>query len=83
MIEQHEEHPLLNEQSKHYSMFDGVEAIARMEQMFSIEDLMAWSKLNAMKYRLRIGNKDEVNKEAKKIATYEAYYRYLENKKDK
>jgi len=73
-------HPLLNPESKHYSMIDGVEAIERMEQMYSIEDLMAWAKLTAMKYRLRIVNKDDVVKEAKKIATFEAYYEYLEGR---
>jgi len=75
-----ENHPLLNPESKHYSMVDGVEAITRMEQMYSIEELMVWAKLTAMKYRLRIGNKDDVAKEAVKIAGYEAYYRYLEAK---
>jgi len=71
------EHPLLNPASPHYSMVDGVEAIERMEQMYSTEDLMAWAKISAMKYRLRIGGKDDVEKEAKKIATYEEYYKYL------
>jgi hypothetical protein len=73
-------HPLLNPDSKHYQMVDGVEAVLRMEQMYSVEDLMAWCKISAMKYRLRIGNKDDVVKEATKIQGYEAYYRYLENK---
>jgi len=73
------QHPLLNPESKHYSMVDDVEAIERMEQMYSVEDRMAWAKLTAMKYRLRIGNKDDVAKEAEKIATYEAYYRYLKD----
>ena len=73
-------HPLLNPDSKHYSMVDDVEAIERLEQMYSISDLMAWAKLSAMKYRLRIGSKDDVTKEAKKIETYEAYYSYLKTK---
>ncbi len=72
-------HPLLNPNSKHYSMVDGIEAIARMEQMYTTEELMIWAKMTAMKYRLRIANKDDVVKEAKKIKTYEAYYHYLEN----
>jgi hypothetical protein len=41
---------------------------------------MHWAKITVMKYRLRIGNKDDVSKEAKKIETYEAYYRYLKAK---
>jgi hypothetical protein len=70
-------HPLINPDSPHYSMVDGVEAIERIEQMYSKEDIMAWCKISAMKYRLRIGNKDDVLKEATKIKGFEAYYRYL------
>ena len=75
-------HPLLNPDSKHYAMFDGVEAIQRMEQMFSPQELMAWAKISAMKYRLRIGHKDDPTKEVKKIQTFEAYYKYLKEKFD-
>jgi hypothetical protein len=61
-------------------MVDGVEAISRMEDMFPQHELMVWAKITAMKYRLRIGNKDDVTKEAKKIETYETYYKYLKGK---
>ncbi len=74
-------HPLLNEDSKHYSMADDTEAIVRMEQMYSKEELMVWANITAMKYRLRIGHKDEVEKEVKKIKTYEDYYKYLKGLK--
>ena len=73
-----EEHPLINNDSRHYDMVDHIPAISRMEQMYSISDLMAWAKISAMKYRLRIGHKDEPKKEVKKIITYENYYTYLE-----
>lgn len=73
-------HPLLNDESKHYEMVGGVQAIELMEAMFTREELMAWAKLTAMKYRLRIGDKDHPEKEMKKIKTYEAYYKYLEQK---
>ena len=72
-------HPLLNPASPHYQMCDGVEAIERMEQMYTKQELMIWAKCNVMKYRLRIGKKDDVIQEAKKIDTYEAYYKYLES----
>ena len=75
-------HPLLNPDSKHYQMVDGVEAIERMEQMYSVEDLMAWAKISAMKYRLRIGKKDETGKEVTKILGFEAYYKYLKAQHD-
>lgn len=70
-------HPLLNPESSHYSMADGIEAIERMEQMYTTQELMAWAKITAMKYRLRIGKKDSPDKEIKKIKTFEDYYSYL------
>lgn len=70
-------HPLLNPDSKHYQMVDGVEAITRLEEMYSPKELATWAKITAMKYRLRVGNKDEVVKEVVKIKGYEAYYKYL------
>ncbi len=73
-------HPLLNPDSTHYQMVDGTEAIQHMEMMFSNVELMHWAKITAMKYRLRIGNKDDVLKEAKKIETYEAYYKYMSDR---
>ena len=70
-------HPLKNPESKHYQMIDGVEAVERLEQMYSVEELAVWAKISAMKYRLRIANKDAVEKEATKIRGFEAYYKYL------
>ena len=70
-------HPLLNPESTHYSMVDGVEAVERLEQMYSKEELQIWATITAMKYRLRIGNKDNVQKEADKIKTFEDYVTYL------
>lgn len=75
-------HPLLNPDSPHYKMVDDIEAIERMEQMYSSQELMIWANLNAMKYRLRIGKKDDVHGEVKKIQTYEAYYEYLQGLSD-
>ena len=74
------QHPLINPESKHYSMVDGMEAIARLEEMYTGSELMIWAKITAMKYRLRIGHKDDVVKEAKKIDTFEKYYKYLEER---
>ena len=71
------EHPLLNEKSRHYSMSDGREAIEILESLFTTDELAAWALITAYKYRLRIGKKDNVEKEVEKILTYEAYYSYL------
>lgn len=75
------QHPLLNPDSKHYEMIGGVQAIELLEAMYTVDELMAWAKLNAMKYRLRIGDKDDPEKEIAKIKTYEAYWRYLDARK--
>lgn len=72
-----EKHPLLNPDSPHYRMFDDTEAIEQLEKIMTREELMGWAKGNVYRYRFRIGNKDNVEKEAAKIATYEAYYKYL------
>lgn len=72
------QHPLLNPESKHYEMIGGVQAIELMESMFTVDELKAWAKLTAMKYRLRIGAKDDPEKEIAKIKTFEAYWKYLD-----
>lgn len=72
-------HPLLNADSSHYEMVGGMEAIEIMESIFTIDELKAWAKLTAMKYRLRIGKQDDPSKEIKKIKTFEDYYLYLDN----
>ena len=73
-------HPLLNPDSNHYNMFDGLESIEILEAVMTTKELMAWCRGNIYKYRLRLGNKDDVSKEVKKIQTYEAYYKYLKAK---
>jgi len=76
-------HPLINPNSKHYAMFDGVEAIERLEHLFSVEELKAWAKINAFKYRLRVGHKGESADwmlDIQKIKTFEDYYKYLEGR---
>ena len=72
-----EEHPLLNPDSPHYEMVDGREAIEYMESLYTTIQLMDWAECSAMKYRLRIGKKDNSEKEVAKIKSFEAYYRYL------
>jgi len=74
-----ESHPLTNPNSPHYNMIDGVEAIKRMEQMYSPDELITWATITAMKYRLRVGNKEQVDalSDIEKIKSYEAYIKYL------
>lgn len=73
-------HPLLNENSPHYKLFDK-ESIEQFEKLFSKDELMAWAKICYYKYMFRLGRKDEVKKELKKMATFEAYYDYLKDTK--
>lgn len=73
-------HPLLNENSPHYKLFDK-ESIEQFEKLFTKDELMAWAKICYYKYMFRLGRKDEVKKELKKMATFEAYYDYLKDTK--
>ena len=72
--------PLLNPESTHYSMFDNKDAIEYLEALMSIDELKGWAKGNILKYRLRVGKKDDVLKEMYKIKTYEDYYKFLVQK---
>ncbi len=76
------QNPLINPESSYYSMFDGVEAIDRLEDMFTIKEMMIWAKITSFKYRLRVGKKTQVDSQSdiKKILTYEDYYCYLKEK---
>ena len=81
--QENNKHPLLNPNSKHYDQPDGREGIELLESMFTTEQLKSWALITAMKYRLRIGRKDDGEKELLKIKTYEDYYKYLSEKEEK
>jgi len=72
------QHPFVGVE-KHYAMFDEVEAILRLEQMFAPEEMLIFAKITSFKYRLRIGAKDDPSKEIQKILNYEDYYGYLKS----
>ena len=65
-----------------FMLEQGKESIEVMEAVFTTEELMSWAKITAFKYRMRISRKlgESVEKEAKKIQTFEDYYKYLETK---
>lgn len=78
------QHPLLNEASPHYEIFDGLEGIRVIEGVLSIDELMAACKFNILKYQLRLGKKGEplaIRDDLKKIDTYKQYLEYLKRKK--
>ena len=72
-------HPLKNEASKHYEMWKNMEVIELIEHVLTKEELIGACKFNILKYRLRIGNKDDSSKELAKIKDYENYLKFLEN----
>ena len=62
---------------KHY-LESVVEPIKVMEKMFTKEELKGFVKGNILKYRLRMGHKDDIQKEMDKIRVYEQWLAKLE-----
>ena len=62
---------------KHY-LESVVEPIKVMEKLFTEEELKGFIKGNILKYRLRMGHKDDIQKEMDKIRVYEQWLAKLE-----
>ena len=62
---------------KHY-LESVVEHIKVMEKLFTKEELKGFIKGNILKYRLRMGHKDDIQKEMDKIRVYEQWLAKLE-----
>ena len=62
---------------KHY-LESVVEPIKVMEKLFTKEELKGFIKGNILKYRLRMGHKDDIQKEIDKIRVYEQWLAKLE-----
>ena len=62
---------------KHY-LESVVEPIKVMEKLFTKEELKGFIKGNILKYRLRMGHKDGIQKEMDKIRVYEQWLAKLE-----
>ena len=73
-------HPLKNKASKHYELWNDLEVIELIEKVLTTEELIGACKFNILKYRLRIGNKDDEIKELQKVKDYENYLKFLEGK---
>ena len=65
------------EDNKHY-LESVVEPIKVMEKLFTKEELKGFIKGNILKYRLRMGHKDDIQKEMDKIRVYEQWLAKLE-----
>ena len=70
-VEEHDNH------DKHY-LESVVEPIKVMEKLFTKEELKGFIKGNILKYRLRMGHKDDIQKEMDKIRVYEQWLAKLE-----
>ena len=62
---------------KHY-LESVVEPIKVMEKLFTKEELKGFIKGNILKYRLRMGHKDDIQKEMDKSRVYEQWLAKLE-----
>ena len=67
----------VNKHDKHY-LESVVEPIKVMEKLFTKEELKGFIKGNILKYRLRMGHKDDIQKEMDKIRVYEQWLVKLE-----
>jgi len=70
-------HPLKNPDSPHYELIAGIEAIEVLEAMFPKEEMKAWAKISYMKYQLRLGKKDDLPKELRKMDSFKTYWEHL------
>ena len=70
-VDKHDKH------DKHY-LESVVEPIKVMEKLFTEEELKGFIKGNILKYRLRMGHKDDIQKEMDKIRVYEQWLAKLE-----
>lgn len=67
----------VSKHDKHY-LESVVEPIKVMEKLFTKEELKGFIKGNILKYRLRMGHKDDIQKEMDKIRVYEQWLVKLE-----
>ena len=67
----------VDKHDKHY-LDSVVEPIKVMEKLFTKEELKGFIKGNILKYRLRMGHKDDIQKEMDKIRVYEQWLAKLE-----
>ena len=75
-------HPLLDQDDSgknintHYDQLEEP-AILTLEKQESIQALINWAQITIKKYQLRLGFKDQVENEKRKIAAYTRYYNML------
>lgn len=60
-----------NPKSKHYELWNEFEAIDIIKNVLSKDEYVGFLKGNILKYQLRLGKKDNVEKEMEKIKDYQ------------
>ena len=60
-----------NPNSKHYELWNDFEAIDVIKNILSKDEYIGFLKGNILKYQLRVGKKDNVEKEMEKIKDYQ------------
>lgn len=68
--EQCEDTEDLSNAENHYDLWNGIEAIDIMKNCLSLDEYRGFLKGNILKYQLRLGKKDNVEKEMIKIKYY-------------
>lgn len=64
------ENKVKNESINHYELWEGNEAIDVIKRILSKSEYIGFLKGNILKYQLRLGKKDNVEKEMIKIEDY-------------
>lgn len=66
----------------HYLIFKGLEALGVIKNSLSFEEFRGFVKGNILKYQLRLGKKDLIENETKKIKYYQNILIELEKEKN-
>lgn len=74
-------HPLINKSSMHYNSAEKT-AIEMMEEMFTVNEMVAFCEVNIFKYNYRKDHKGQLNSDIAKIATYQNYLLLLRQLKN-
>lgn len=59
-----------NANAKHYELYHALEAIDVMKAVLTPNEYIGYLKGNCLKYQLRLGKKDNIDKDMEKIADY-------------
>jgi len=71
-------HVLINPDSPHYDREDGKVGIEEMEKEMTLREMLGAMHYNIFKVNWRLGEKDDIEQELRKIETYENYLEELQ-----